>query len=800
MTATRLVPFGTACATLLLFVALAYHGADPRPYWSPAFAGGTASSVGAGIALAILLRVVVPARAASVLAGIAALYVAGGLGPLAACAALFAASACLVLGRRVLAWMFPAQAVSPTVAATCGLALYLALFGLMIHVPVNYRAMYVVLLAAPLVAEDITGNLPALLSSSRAKLTAWRAFAEDLPYPAFAAAVLGTVFVARYGFLPTAGFDDNALHLGLWTQLRYGAMYEFDFRTQVWEVAPFAVDLLHAAVNLVAGTDARGATNVLLLALTLWQLWAVFAVFGLAHGKRALLLALFASTPLAAYALLTLQTELFMALLATTGLRLVLELRAWCSPHGAALLAIAALCCAAKLPGAGLGVMLLAAAAWRLWSVRDRLERATPRGIALLAAFTAVLATLAFNAYATAWIKTGNPVFPLYNAIFESPYFDTAANFTDPRWVQGFNFATYWRVFFDTSGFFESEDFVAGFQYLVLFPLGLVALLASKPLRAHAPLLLVPLFGYALFVFAATQYWRYQFPVMPLATVVMGALLVPQCGRAGTWLVNGALVACIALNLAFLPGISGVMQEAPERSWTPAGKRQVIERFAPARLLNEWLHAYAPGSRVLYPESIPYGATLDGTPLYPMWYAPDVEAAFAGIDDADAGFAFLRDWQVDYVMGWSNAPGGPDSMNWVLRRFLSRFALPLVQAGDHALYVIADTPPAYARVFEAPDALAVDRTPRPLGEFNAAGATAFRYRAEFACNGDDGYFAAQINWDNGQYYYHPLPCSTAPLQFEEALPVPPGAMSGQLWARVDGTDGATLVQLIIEIR
>ncbi|MGV3590792.1 MAG: hypothetical protein ACO1PZ_03815 [Gammaproteobacteria bacterium] len=795
----RLIPFGAAFATVLLFVVLYVHGADPRPYWMPSFATGSAWSAGIGVALAVLLRVVAPAQAVPLLAGIAAFYIVGGLGPVRLGAGLLGACACVLAGRRMLAWMFPAEPVSPTTATLSGLALYLALFGLMIHFQVNYRAIYVILFAAPLIAEGMSGRIPAMLAQIHARLPAARAAAERLPYAAFAAAVLGAIHIARYGFMPTVGYDDNTLHLGMWTQLRFGAIYEFDFRAQVWEVAPFAVDLLHAVVNLVAGDDARGATNVLLLAVTLQQLWALLATFQLTTGSRVLLLALFVSTPLASYSLLMMQTELFMALLATAGVRLVVELKSWCSPHGAALLAVAALCCATKLPGAGLGIMLLASAVLRLWTMRHEHEakRATPRGIALLALFTAVLATLAFNAYVTAWLKTGNPVFPLYNAIFASPYFE-AVNFSDTRWTQGFSLASYWNLFFDTSSFFESEDFVAGFQYLLLFPLGVAALLASQTSRRFAPLLFLPLFGYALFVFAAMQYWRYQFPVMPLATVAIGALLLPHYSRIGAGLVQGAIAVCIVLNLAFVPGISGILWEAPEQAWTPAGKLRMIERFAPARLLNDWVNENAPGSRVLYPSGVPYGATLDGTPLYPAWYSPEVDRAFRAIrDDAD-GFAFLRGWRVDYIIAWSNAPGEPGSMNWALRHFLSRYALPLVQAGDHVLYRVDATAPEYTSIFTSPQILRVDATPRALGSFNSDAAHAFRYRTEFACESDAGYFAAQINWDNGQYYYHEIPCSASPLQFEEALPIPPGAGGGELWGRVTGTDGATLMQLIIE--
>ncbi|MDY6983983.1 MAG: hypothetical protein SV422_12925, partial [Pseudomonadota bacterium] len=206
----------------------------------------------------------------------------------------------------------------------------------------------------------------------------------------------------------------------------------------------------------------------------------------------------------------------------------------------------------------------------------------------------------------------------------------------------------------------------------------------------------------------------------------------------------------------------------------------------------------APGSNVLYPEGFPYGATLHGKPVYVNWYSPSTAAAFTSLRDEAEGLAFLRERQIEYVIGYPNDPGLPGTRAWALRGFLARYGLPLVQAGDHVLYRVEGSEIPYVTAYSDAATHTVEAEPRLFGSVNTGTATAIRYNAEFACASDAGYFGAQINWDNGKFYYHEVPCSTAAVQFVEAVPVPPGATGGELWGRVSGTGSATLTQLIIE--
>ena len=91
-----------------------------------------------------------------------------------------------------------------------------------------------------------------------------------------------------------------------------------------------------------------------------------------------------------------------------------------------------------------------------------------------LAAVAAAL--LACPPYLTAWLKTGNPVFPFFNSVFQSPYYETNASFTNPLFVHPID-PTLWLDFtFRTTRFLESaHEGALGIAVFVLLPAGLLA-------------------------------------------------------------------------------------------------------------------------------------------------------------------------------------------------------------------------------------------------------------------------------------------------------------------------------------
>lgn len=819
----RLSPFVLISSMLFIFAGVFYYLTGFPLYWKDRVIVDFMGWGGLCCLIACLLKRNDSMQARSLFMYAVLLYLAIGVGIAeSAATALFIVSS-LWYGRGLLSLIFRNNSVNfgATRPILIGIALQLAFFGALIHFPFNYRGLYLAVLLAPVI----------ILFLSRRIVESWNRLVKEvdtrtdavmrIPYWYFVLMVILIGWTARFAFFPTIGYDDNAQHLRMWTQLTFRHIYSFDAITQIWEVAPFAVSILHSIVSLVAGVDSRGALNLVLLALLFRQIWAIITRFSLEHSDRLLVVLLFASTPMVGNLLVSLQTELFLALLVTSGARLVLESHeGFYSSNALVVMAVAAMCCAAKLPGALLGSLLVTTFSIKAYCLHKESKLPFFFGSRLAVfLFFCLLVFVAFNSYLAAWLATGNPLFPLYNGIFKSSYFG-AYNFSDTRWVRGFNFKSYWEVFFKTSEHYESEDFVAGFQYLFLLPVALIAMLRRAP-RLNTLSLLVPLLGFGIVMFSITQYWRYVFPVFPLATAVIGGLFVWASDRKRR-LVRGAIMACIALNFYFYPGISWLFNAAPQSAYTESGRQTLTEKFAPAKAVTTQLNERISEGRVLYPGESPFGATLRGDPIYVNWYSPAHSAHMAAMKRDEDVASFLKDERVGFVIWNMRSLSKPEDPKWLLREYLSHAGLPEFQVGNYVVYRVIGHDLSYRKVFNLEDVLQMNPlevggtslehrkeayvtkgvlagpTPHVLARLQLGGASIARYHVNFSCREASGYFIAQVNWNIGTPYYRRVPCGEGMVSFTESVPVPAGATNAEIYATVGDTTEALVSKLTLE--
>lgn len=752
-------------------------------------------------------------------------YLAGGAGWGASLvAACFAVSA-FCLGRVMLYLGLPTQRAPLLLMESLllGGGAYLAVFGVMLHFPVNHVAGHVLILAVPIVLAHLL-RLPAQYRQPAS--AAWRHLFEVAARAnallLFALVVL-TGYVARFVLFPSVTYDDHALHLRMWTVLAERHVYDFDVRSQIWAVAPFAVDLLHASLSLVAQADARAALNLALLAFLLYAFWRLAGVFVRRVNDRLLLSLLFVSTPMLSILLISLQTELMLAVLATCGSVLLFDKRvALGSAGGAAMLMVAALCAATKLPGAVLGAILLAAFAALAW--RQGRLRVPAAQLPLLLCVTLLATVVALHSYAYAWHVTGNPLFPLYNAYFKSPLFGPY-NFLDLRYVHGVSLSSWLGVFFHTSAFYESKNYVAGFQYLFLLPLALLSLLACRRQRRGLRIL-APLCGFGFIMFLAVQYWRYLFPVMPLASAVTGALFYRARQRARGGQILGQPVVAVTLlaftiaNLYFLPGISWNFETPAGSLYGEQQKLRFLEQRTPEYLFNLQLNRDDPGARVLFASNRPAGATLSGTPVYINWYAPAVQVRVEAIASSAQLSAFLKEQQIRYVY-WNLAEpiDAQKTFSSLLAAYLSQHGVPLQLKANMVMYRLQEMPVNYASVVDisdfrpfgaeaakrgsrlAPDGtLLVSTLSFAVQDFPTGAAQSARYAVKLACPNKNGSLIAQINWSQGPPYYRLVHCNRDIIEMAESVPVPPGAERGVLFLTSRDTDYLQVRQVSVSLR
>src|SRR6185312_5281812 len=184
-----------------------------------------------------------------------------------------------------------------------GLALLCGIDGWLLPFFVHFRAVYVVALLIV-----VFSRWRAIVPMLRALPERWSGAVAAAPGTAvFALLAIGAV--STYAWLPTLDYDSLAYHLNLPSQLVAHGYYQMNAATNVWALSPWAADVLQAIAWVMGGVEARGVVDVLWAGMSLVLIWSLCEELGL-HGRlRWLAVALYASVPMIAATLGSMQTE-----------------------------------------------------------------------------------------------------------------------------------------------------------------------------------------------------------------------------------------------------------------------------------------------------------------------------------------------------------------------------------------------------------------------------------------------------------------------------------------------------------
>ncbi len=546
----------------------------------------------------------------------------------------------------------------PWLAWTTGAGLIAGVAGWVLPLPVHRIWIYLPLLGALIVWQRAS-----LRMQARHAWASWRSAVSTAPRAAaWSVIVLG--LASGGAWLPTMQYDDLAYHLGLPWQLLMHGRYALDPTHQVWALAPWAGDVLQGIAQVIARAEARGALNFVWLLCASAGLWGLSGQFGLRPTMRWGVVALFASLPLVAALMAGMQTELPATATTVALAALAFETRAT-RRELVALAVLIGFLIALKPLHAVAAVPLIACALWRN---RALLQEHGWQSLTL--PLLAVL--IGGSSYAYAAAVAGNPVLPLFNATFRSPYF-AARDFYDARWNQGFDIALPWDLTFDTSAYLEGWDGAFGFVLLALA--GAIAAAATS--RDTRVLVACGLFA-LLAPLVALQYARYAF--VGLVLLIPAALAVID--RALSARATAALVVGLCtFNIAFQTNANWMLHTgAVKRAVGALGRDEpLLARYAPERVLAARVRAETPGSRVLDMHGAAH-AEFAGNGRTTTWYAPAWEAARVGADaDASGGAwsALLRREAVSDVLL------RPASLGTARRAGLTRVgAYPVLTVGE----------------------------------------------------------------------------------------------------------------------
>jgi len=546
------------------------------------------------------------------------------LGPVAVVGPALFLGSCFLVGKRI------APRAEGVIVFLLGLSAWIFAVSLAVHFPINTRPLYFAVLAIPYIFgwRDVLHFCASAGRHLRGSLA-------ESPRPpvarTLAAAVLLFVLVAHFliALKPDIGADSLAMHLAAPMTVEYERKWDFDHERFVWALMPMGADWAYTAALLLS--DAAGVRLLNFATLVLLSLLIRDAARRWVSDNRATLAAaLFASTPLVQLATGNVMVENMWAAMTVAGLIVLIDGELlWAGVLIGTALSV-------KFGTAALLVPVLVVGA--VIAVRDKKSREAIIGVLLMV-------ILAAPTYATAWYRTGNPVYPFLNHVFQSPSFETTPAFVDSEYRKPLRWTTLYDLTFRTNDYYGAQKAGMGFQYfLLLIPSALL-------LRRRPQLLLfaITLFG-GILAYLSQSNVRYLYPFLAAVSITIAEFPL-----------GWGLVSLIALNLTVLPASGWNHREfaLPTR----AAEAAYLEQGHPQRKLIEYLNRNA----------------------------PDQPAAFFG-GDAIAGFhgrAYTDSW---HTYGYVNALGNFQTANQ-LRAEWQRLGIHYVIApanGRTSIYTVAD--------------------------------------------------------------------------------------------------------------
>jgi hypothetical protein len=518
------------------------------------------------------------------------------------------------------------------------MSVYIFLMPFAARVPVNYPWVYALVLALPILANRsaLRRQIPAILR--RLASLQLRSWGERLGCAAFLFVLITHWFAM---LKPEASADALSIHLAIPANLAANHILTFDPGRFLWAVMPMGADFTYSIVYLLGGEMAARLLNFAILLVLLGLLHAAVRR-SVSPGVAWLLLALFATTPLVQLVTGSLFVENLLTAFLLAGMTALWrfgESGARLFLYVAAALGGAAI--ATKFGATAFVVPALACGAVEVW--RHRKHSGARWGLAL-----GLLLLAAAPPYTIAWLKTGNPIFPYRNDKIHSRQVDPKAEIRDLRFHEPLTWSAPYDLTFHTTRFYEGQHGSFGFQYLVLAPLALLALLVSP--RRQAVGAAVVAVTAILLVLNTEPNARYLYPALPLLFVPFAALLgwAAAHQRVLARALLAFAIACAAINVYFLPA-SGYHHKDLYGPFTPAQRVVYMGRAAPIRNVIAWFNRAHPRASVLLTQDSSI-AGLTGEVYENHWHQWNTMDQIRRADGVAGIRRLLDQWKVRYLI------------------------------------------------------------------------------------------------------------------------------------------------------
>jgi hypothetical protein len=518
--------------------------------------------------------------------------------------------------------------------------------GWMSHFPVAYPAVYALFMAAPLLI--FKNDLFSLLGETRKVLATsadrHRVGSDNLVIGLIVA--VGSVhFIVS--LLPELSHDGLAMHLFVPSYVKSLLEWSYDPSLYVWALMPLHGDWLFSFAYVLSGE-----AGVKLLSLCHLYVLGVFAyrLVIWAHGSQngALWCVLiFLSTPLT----FTLSSGLFVdAVWSSYLVAAAYMLFAGNDFDHPRVLYVPVAAFLGFAFASKLGTLTYAPVFLLMLPV---FSRGTLRGNAhlpsvLLGIFVFFLT--AAHPYLAAWIISGNPVFPFFNAFFQSPYYPSV-NFTNSLFSAYLSWDIPYRMVFNSSRFMEATNGASGFQWLMLLPAAVSSVLLAQNRRALILLLLgiLPL----ILTFQGQSYLRYVFPsTILICSAIFTSITTKDLGSAAIKrLFTVCLGMTLTLNLVFFCSGTWTYRAIPFAALLSSeNTRDFLKARMPLRTLVSATNIVNQERSPVAMIAPPYAGGLSSDVLFANWYNSAFSERLSSITGANDFSTLITNYSAELVI------------------------------------------------------------------------------------------------------------------------------------------------------
>lgn len=426
--------------------------------------------------------------------------------------------------------------------------------------------------------------------------------------------LISVVFIiVNYSFVPLINYDDMGTHYPLQHRFARGMYPTFDIRMHVWGVSQWIFDIYYGFFEYFFPKLGRNILNSILALSTSAIAFQLFRHFSNRTQSLFFVVASL-STPLFVLSLTTSQTELITTLLL---IALVYVFIRYTRRSFVLSLPLFAFAVAIKPSNAVLFIF-----PFIVFIIKEfkRFRFSNTKNIHFW--LVLILSTVgAIVSYLFAFYKTKNPFFPLFNGYFKAEYFPDV-NFFNSLYAGHFSIQAFWGLMFNSQMYLESDNYVGGFQ-LILLPLLLcISLVFYKKCNGELLALFISIIAGAVALFHSQQYARYLMPCIFLLPAFYFFIFKDVFNVKLKKAIILMLLTATAANIFFIPNVIWYL-----RTWDnnfslikPTTQQTAQLELDHILSVNEFINSLPGEKNVVYPLQKPYAANLNGNYIYINWY------------------------------------------------------------------------------------------------------------------------------------------------------------------------------------